>query len=151
MADGYKVYDALSREPGGFTLANCWAHVRRAYLGVEQAFPAQSKEILDLIGELHAVDRLRPTGPPWRRTASDSRRTSGHLGEAIPPSSRLRLASGNDGTRHLVADEPSGSRQAWMPSRSTPMSPSTMPRTRSAPPGSGKDAASVCSRPMESL
>lgn len=64
MADGYKVYDALSKEPGGFVLANCWAHVRRKYLEIEHAFPAQSKEIVGLIGELYAVDRLCPTGPP---------------------------------------------------------------------------------------
>jgi transposase len=76
MADGYKVYDALSREPGGFILANCWAHVRRAYLEVEQAFPAQSKGIVDLIGELYAVDRLCPTGRPGdelRRRLRDDR------------------------------------------------------------------------------
>jgi transposase len=76
MADGYKVSDALSKEPGGFVLANCWAHVRRKYLGAEQAFPAQSKEIVDLIGELFAMDRLCPTGPPGdelRRRLRDER------------------------------------------------------------------------------
>lgn len=64
MADGYKVYETLAREPGRFVLANCWAHVRRKYLDVEHAFPAQVKEIVGLIGELYAVDRLCPTGPP---------------------------------------------------------------------------------------
>ena len=57
-------YDALSKEPGGFVLANCWARCRRKYLEAEQAFPAQSKEIVGLIGKLYAVDRLCPTGPP---------------------------------------------------------------------------------------
>ncbi len=76
MADGYKVYDALSKEPGGFVLANCWAHCRRKYLEAEQAFPAQSKEIVGLISELYAVDRLCPTGPPGdelRRRLRDER------------------------------------------------------------------------------
>jgi transposase len=76
MADGYKVYDSLAREPGGFVLANCWAHPRRKYLEVEHAFPAQVKEIVGLIGELYAVDRLCPTGPPGdelRRRLRDER------------------------------------------------------------------------------
>jgi hypothetical protein len=64
MADGYTVYEALSREPGGFVLANCWAHVRRKYLEAEPAFPAQSKEIVGLIGELYALERPCPCGPP---------------------------------------------------------------------------------------
>lgn len=64
MADGYKVYDALSKEPGRFVLANCWAHVRRKYRDVEHAFPAQANEILGLVSELYAVDHLCPTGPP---------------------------------------------------------------------------------------
>ena len=64
MADGYTVYESLAKAPGSFILANCWAHVRRKYLDVEHAFPAQVKEVVDLIGEIYAVDRLCPTGPP---------------------------------------------------------------------------------------
>jgi transposase len=64
MADGYGVYQSLAKAPGGFILAHCWAHVRRKYIDVEHAFPAQAKEIVGLIGELYAVDRLCPTGPP---------------------------------------------------------------------------------------
>jgi len=76
MADGYGVYEALAKAPGSFILANCWAHVRRKYLDVEHAFPAQVKEIVGLIGELYAVDRLCPTGPPGddpRRRLRDAR------------------------------------------------------------------------------
>jgi len=64
MADGYGVYESLAKAPGSFILANCWAHVRRKYLDIEHAFPAQVKEVVDLIGEIYAVDRLCPTGPP---------------------------------------------------------------------------------------
>jgi transposase len=64
MADGYGVYESLAKAPGSFILANCWAHVRRKYLDVEHAFPAQVREVVDLIGEIYAVDRLCPTGPP---------------------------------------------------------------------------------------
>lgn len=63
MADGYGVYQSLA-EHGGFALANCWAHVRRKLTEAEISFPAQAKEVLDLIGELYAVERLCPTGPP---------------------------------------------------------------------------------------
>src|SRR6266540_1393948 len=76
MADGYGVYESLAKAPGGFILANCWAHVRRKYLDVEHTFPAQVKEVVDLIGELYAVDRLCPTGPPGddlRRRLRDER------------------------------------------------------------------------------
>jgi len=64
MADGYGVYQSLAKAPGSFILAHCWAHVRRKYIDIEHAFPAQAKEIVGLIGELYAVDRLCPTGPP---------------------------------------------------------------------------------------
>jgi len=76
MADGYGVYQSLAREPSGFTLANCWAHVRRKVIEAENAFPAQAREGLDLIGELYAVERLCPTGPPGdqlRRRLRDER------------------------------------------------------------------------------
>jgi len=64
MADGYGVYQSLASEPGSFILANCWAHLRRKLTEAEVSFPAQAKEALDLIGELYAVERLCPTGPP---------------------------------------------------------------------------------------
>jgi transposase len=64
MVDGYGVYESLAAEPGGLVIAHCWAHVRRKHLEAEPAFPAQAKEILDLIAELYAIERLCPTGPP---------------------------------------------------------------------------------------
>jgi len=79
MADGYGVYQSLAGEPGGFILANCWAHVRRKVTEAEISFPAQAKEGLDLIGELYAVERLCPTGPPGdelRRRMRDERSRS---------------------------------------------------------------------------
>jgi transposase len=76
MADGYGVYEALAKLPGSFVLAHCWTHARRKYLDVEHAFPAQVNEVVGLIGELYAVDRLCPTGPPgddFRRRLRDER------------------------------------------------------------------------------
>jgi transposase len=57
IADGYTVYDAIARGDPGLTVANCWAHVRRKYLEVEESFPSACKTVLDLIGELYAVER----------------------------------------------------------------------------------------------
>lgn len=58
MADGYGAYTALARGEPGCTLAHCWAHVRRKFVEIADAFPVACVEILGLIGELYAVERL---------------------------------------------------------------------------------------------
>ncbi len=62
VCDGYGAYSALaaaSREGLGgrpaFTLAHCWAHVRRKFIECEPAFPEAGKA-LDLIGQLYALE-----------------------------------------------------------------------------------------------
>jgi transposase len=59
IADGYGAYEALKKPGGGgaFTLAHCWAHVRRKVLEAEANFPDPCKEALDLIRELYRVER----------------------------------------------------------------------------------------------
>jgi transposase len=57
MADGYGAYGALARAGPGFTLAHCWAHARRKFVEIESHYPRQAREILDLIGELYAIER----------------------------------------------------------------------------------------------
>jgi transposase len=57
MADGYGVYSALSRDGPSFKLVHCWAHVRRKYVEIEEHFPSESAQMLDLIGELYKVER----------------------------------------------------------------------------------------------
>jgi hypothetical protein len=64
MCDGYSAYDSLARSNPKFVLAHCWAHVRRAFLEVEAAFPDETKQVLDMIGELYQVEALCPRGPP---------------------------------------------------------------------------------------
>ncbi|MCI0656918.1 MAG: IS66 family transposase [Acidobacteria bacterium] len=61
MADGYGAYDALSRDGPGFTLAHCWAHVRRKFIEVESQAPEICQAILDLIGKLYEVERSVPS------------------------------------------------------------------------------------------
>lgn len=63
MADGYGVYESLAKNGGGFVLVHCWAHVRRKFIEVEESFPI-AKQMLDLIGELYAIEASCPTGPP---------------------------------------------------------------------------------------
>jgi transposase len=60
MADGYGAYDALARGSPGFTLAHCWAHVRRKYVEAEPHYPAPGQAVLDLIGRLYAVEAQVP-------------------------------------------------------------------------------------------
>jgi transposase len=56
MADGYGVYTALSRDGPSFKLVHCWAHVRRKYVEIEEHFPSESAQMVDLIGELYKVE-----------------------------------------------------------------------------------------------
>lgn len=60
VCDGYSGYATLAKmrdgpEAARFTLAHCWAHVRRKLLECEPAFP-QAGEALDLIGRLYGVE-----------------------------------------------------------------------------------------------
>jgi transposase len=57
VADGYGAYEALARAGPGFTLAHCWAHVRRKFVEIEPHYPLQAGEILSLIGELYGIER----------------------------------------------------------------------------------------------
>jgi transposase len=61
MADGYGAYDALARGSPGFTLAHCWAHVRRKYVEAEPHYPTPCEVVLDRIGRLYAVEAQVPT------------------------------------------------------------------------------------------
>jgi transposase len=74
VADGYGAYDALARAGPGFTLAHCWAHVRRKFVEAEPHYPAPCAEIIELIGQLYGVERacpgLDPAASAEMRTAA---------------------------------------------------------------------------------
>ncbi len=56
MADGYTGYTRLSKVEG-IELANCWAHVRRRFFDIQENYPTECNEILDLIDKLFNVER----------------------------------------------------------------------------------------------
>jgi transposase len=58
MADGYGAYSSLARAGPGFTLAHCWAHVRRKFDEIKENYPMACAEALALIGKLYGVERL---------------------------------------------------------------------------------------------
>ena len=76
VADGYGAYDALARGSPGFTLAHCWAHVRRKYVEAEPHYPGPCRAVLDLIGRLYAVEAEVPgLGPDATAEARAAART----------------------------------------------------------------------------
>src|SRR5713101_6175741 len=78
LADGYAAYDALARAGPSFTLAHCWAHVRRKYVEAEPHYGEACREVLDLIGRLYGVEAEIPAAmlqdPLLREDALDRRR-----------------------------------------------------------------------------
>jgi transposase len=64
MADGYGVYESLSRASPDVKLVNCWAHARRKFEEIAENYPRESEEMLELIRELYDVERdLAPWDP----------------------------------------------------------------------------------------
>ena len=74
LADGYGAYQALARAGPGFTLAHCWAHARRKFVEIEEYYPQPVREILDLIGELYAVEQEVPRAQGEEPPAEAARR-----------------------------------------------------------------------------
>jgi hypothetical protein len=85
IADGYGAYEALARAGPRFTLAHCWAHVRRKFVEAEPHYPGPCGEVLDLIGQLYAVER---ECPPRVGTATDAEDTDLRQPRACGPSAR---------------------------------------------------------------
>lgn len=64
MCDGYRGYNPIASETR--VLAHCWSHVRRKFVAAETAFPAESKEMIDLIRDLYAIeDDLKAKNASW--------------------------------------------------------------------------------------
>jgi len=63
VTDGYAVYDGLAAKMPGLRLAQCWAHIRRAFVDCEEGFPKETEQILTLIRELYAIEERATAGP----------------------------------------------------------------------------------------
>jgi len=63
VTDGYGVYDGLVARVEGIRLAQCWAHIRRAFVDCESGFPTETEQILALIRELYAIEERATAGP----------------------------------------------------------------------------------------
>jgi transposase len=91
VADGYGAYEALARAGPGFTLAHCWAHVRRKFVEIESHYPRQAQEILDLIGDLYAVEReILPLGIEDSQAARLTQRAQLRAERSRPLIERIR-------------------------------------------------------------
>jgi transposase len=75
VCDGYSAYVALRKRGKKFRLAHCWVHVRRKFVEIEDQYPEQCEEVLDLIGKLYEVERKclpGSAGDELRRTLRDT-------------------------------------------------------------------------------
>ena len=77
VADGYQVYEILSKPDGederpGYTLVNCWAHVLRKFRELEGHEP-RSHPVLAWIRELYEIDRQIDSPFPGDAEACASR------------------------------------------------------------------------------
>lgn len=80
VADGYEPYQTVARAgPDGvprYTLAFCWAHVRRKYVKAEMFEPACA-EVIELIGKLYEVERDLPN--PHVLTGAEQEAALAHI------------------------------------------------------------------------
>ena len=56
MCDGYSAYQALAKRRHDFKLAHCWAHARRKFVEIEESFPKQAEQALELIRDLYRIE-----------------------------------------------------------------------------------------------
>ena len=89
MADGYGAYTALARGAPGFVLAHFWAHVRRKFVEIADTAPVASREVLDLLARLYAVDRAAQDRAADGAVLLDARREL-RARDAQPIVARLR-------------------------------------------------------------
>lgn len=61
MSDGYVVYESLAKRYPKLQHIACLVHARRKFVECAEAFPKETERILDLIGELYAIEKEADT------------------------------------------------------------------------------------------
>jgi transposase len=62
MCDGFGAYVSVAKATSHIRLTHCWAHARREFLEVENAFPKEVARITHLIGLLYRIERRAERG-----------------------------------------------------------------------------------------
>lgn len=66
VVDGLTSYPAAAKAKDGrgpkFVVANCWVHARRKFIESEAHYPADSRVLLDMVGELYVIEREAKEG-----------------------------------------------------------------------------------------
>ncbi|MEM9400783.1 MAG: IS66 family transposase [Verrucomicrobiota bacterium] len=71
VTDGYSGYKSRFKNIEGLTLAFCWSHGRRKFTDIEENYPKECSEILDLIDELFSLERLAKNFEDLERIRSE--------------------------------------------------------------------------------
>lgn len=62
VGDAALVHKSMAKA-SAYVLAYCWAHVRRKFIKAEGNDPIRSKQFLDMVAQLYAIEAQAPPGP----------------------------------------------------------------------------------------
>lgn len=62
LGDAASVHKAMARA-GDFRMAFCWSHARRGFIKAEVSEPIRSRQFIDMVAELYAIEAQAPPGP----------------------------------------------------------------------------------------
>lgn len=63
VGDAATTHKAMAKD-AEFDLAFCWAHARRKFIKAERNDPVRSRQFLEMVAELYAIEDQAPAGPP---------------------------------------------------------------------------------------
>lgn len=62
LGDAASVHKAMAKA-GDFRMAFCWSHARRGFIKSEVSEPIRSKQFIEMVAELYAIEAQAPPGP----------------------------------------------------------------------------------------
>ena len=64
LGDAASVHKSMAKA-GDFRMAFCWSHARRKFIKSESSEPIRSKQFIDMVAELYAIEaQAPPVSPP---------------------------------------------------------------------------------------